>query len=104
MPTILDESLITIHEAAALLPNNRAGGRVNFSTVWRWIMRGIATAEGHRHKLEAIRLGGRWLTSREALQRFAERLTPTEAATVRTPAGRAKAARRATKRLETVGI
>jgi hypothetical protein len=26
--------------------------------------------------LEATRLGGRWVTSKEALQRFAERLTP----------------------------
>ena len=27
-------------------------------------------------RLEALRLGGRWVTSREAIQRFMERLTP----------------------------
>jgi hypothetical protein len=31
-------------------------------------------------RLEAVRLGGRWLTSREALQRFADRLTVVETA------------------------
>ena len=41
------------------------------STLIRWITKG---SRGVR--LEAIRLGGRWFSSRAALQRFAKALTP----------------------------
>lgn len=41
------------------------------STFIRWITKG---SRGVR--LEAIRLGGRWFSSRAALQRFAQALTP----------------------------
>ena len=37
MPSILSETLLTLHDAARLLPSNRAGKRVNFATVWRWV-------------------------------------------------------------------
>lgn len=59
------ESLISLHEAARSLPSNRAGKSVNLSTVFRWIQKGVTTQNG-RVRLEAIRLGGRWLTSWEA--------------------------------------
>jgi hypothetical protein len=58
--------------------------------------------------LEAVRLGGRWVTSREALQRFAERLTPDlgnrPAPAPRTPTARRRAAEQAAKQLEALGI
>ena len=38
-------------------------------TLLRWIKDGV---QGGRHKLEAIRAGGRWKTSRQALLRFLE--------------------------------
>jgi hypothetical protein len=55
-----------------------------------------------------VRLGGRWVTSRESLQRFAERLTPgldggTEGSP-RSPGMRRKASDHAAAELEQLGI
>jgi hypothetical protein len=69
---------------------------------------GAPGPDGRRVRLEAVRLGGRWLTSAEALARFAERLPPRlgveEAPAPRTPARRQKASERAEKELERAGI
>jgi hypothetical protein len=55
-----------------------------------------------------VRLGGRWVTSREALQRFAERLTPrldAEALTApRSPGSRRRGSERAAAELEKLGV
>lgn len=59
------EEPILLTEAAKLLPN-----RPHLSTLWRWFQRGV---KGHR--LETLVIGGKRYTSREALQRFADRLT-----------------------------
>jgi len=40
------------------------------STIFRWIAKGLPAAEGGRVRLEAIRRGRRWLTSRAAVRRF----------------------------------
>ncbi len=50
-------------------------GRVN-ELVLRWILHSARNPAGEIVRLEAVRLGSRWMTSREALQRFAEQLTP----------------------------
>jgi hypothetical protein len=60
-------------------------------------------------RLEAIRLGGRWLTSREALQRFIERLTPDldavkPAPVPRSPGKRQRASEHAAQQLEKMGL
>jgi hypothetical protein len=60
------ERLVSLKDAAALIPPSRAGRPTNPSTVSRLIQ---------ARKLEGIRLGGRWLTSIEALQRYADRET-----------------------------
>jgi hypothetical protein len=62
------EHCFGLSEAARLLPHGRGGNPVSLSSLLRW--------SGERVHLEAVRLGGRWVTSREALQRFAQRLTP----------------------------
>ena len=69
------------------------------------------TRRSSRVRLEAIRLGGRWFTSREALQRFAEKLTSAslhDAAdmpeSARTKTHREKASEQAAKKLEQLGI
>jgi len=59
-----DESLITLTEAARLLPRMN-GKRIAVSTLWRW-----ATAGVRGVRLETRRLGRRILTSAEALERF----------------------------------
>jgi hypothetical protein len=105
---LLAESLIGLCEAARRLPPGRRGRPVSFSCVLRWITDGIPGPDGHRVKLEAVRVGGRWLTSEEALARWAERLTPridTDAAPVpRSPAHRQRAAARAGQALDRAGI
>lgn len=43
---ILQETMITLHEAAQTFPSNRAGKRMNFSTVWRWALKGVRASDG----------------------------------------------------------
>lgn len=99
-------------EAAHRLPA-RGGKGCHRSTLLRWISRGAKAPDGSMVRVEANRLGGRWMTSREAFQRFAERLTPelgqaegaARAAKVpRAPAARERASRRAERELAKVGI
>ena len=40
------------------------------SAVGRWISRGLPGLPGHRVRLEAVRRGRKWVTSRAALERF----------------------------------
>jgi hypothetical protein len=103
------ESPIPLNAAAKLIPPARNGKRTHLSTILRWITRGAKAPSGERVRLEAVRIGGRWMTSRQALQRFAERLTPrldTTAAstTPRTPGQRQRAAERAERELDLIGI
>jgi hypothetical protein len=99
--SILDESTLTIGEAAPI-------ARTSFCSLWRWILRGVPGPDGRRVRLEAIRCGGMWLTSREALQRFTEAITPrfdAEATTApRTATQRQRASEKAAKRLAEAGI
>jgi hypothetical protein len=64
--------------------------------------------DGRRVRLEACRIGGRWLTSEQALARWSERLTPRvdaeQAPAPHTPAQRAKASDRAARQLEEFGV
>ncbi|WP_246112971.1 DUF1580 domain-containing protein [Allorhodopirellula solitaria] len=59
---LLTEDLLGMSEVPPLLQK-----RVNVSTVWRWANRGIKG-----NKLETIKLGGKTLTSQQALTRFIE--------------------------------
>ena len=62
--SLLDEPLLVFSEIARKLgPSN--GRPLHVSTLNRWRDAGIAGI-----KLEAIRLGGRWATSLEAVDRF----------------------------------
>ena len=70
------EETLTLAELVKMVPPARSGKRCHLSTVLRWILKGSKAPDGSMVKLEAARLGGRWLTSREALHRFSERLTP----------------------------
>jgi hypothetical protein len=70
------ETLLSLPQAAALLPPGRAGRPVSKSTLIDWIDPGTKGPAGELVRLEAVRCGRRWLTSREALARFMARLTP----------------------------
>src|ERR1700722_9308124 len=96
--TLLSETLIGLCEAARRLPAGRGGRPVSFSCVLRWITSGVPGPDRQSVKLEGVRVGGRWLTSVEALARWAERLTPRfeeePAPMPRTPARRKRDAER----------
>jgi Protein of unknown function (DUF1580) len=67
---LLDEGLLYLSEIPRHLPSTLLGRRVHLSTVIRWRTRGVGGV-----RLEAVRLGGRWVTSREALARFTAAVT-----------------------------
>jgi hypothetical protein len=113
-----NETLLGLAEAAARLPWYRRGRPKGKSTVLRprpmtasailrWVLSGVRGPDGKKVKLEANRLGGRWVTSVEALQRFSDRQTPDEskqAPTPRSPAARRRASERADRELDELGI
>jgi hypothetical protein len=102
------ETIISLSQAARLLPPGRRGRPVTLSCVLRWVLSGTRGPAGTIVRLEALRLGDRWVTSREALQRYAERLTPrldtSPTQVPRSPANRQRAAERAGRKLESLGI
>jgi hypothetical protein len=70
-----DEQLVTLNELARSLPKRRNNRPVHVSTIHRWRTRGLSGGI----RLEAVRIGGVWHTSREAFVRFCERLTAASA-------------------------
>lgn len=99
----LSEQIISLTEAAKILPQRRGGKRPHVSCVYRWTLSGCRGV-----KLESIQVGGTRCTSREALGRFFERLshaagTDRDLPTVRTPSQRAKASARAAEELIKAG-
>ena len=103
-----NETSLSVSQAARLLPPSRRGKPVSPSCVIRWILDGVKLPSGEVLYLEASRFGHRWVTSVEALERFADRQTPRidgePGLKLRTPTQRSKAAERAAKRLENAGI
>jgi Protein of unknown function (DUF1580) len=63
------EEAVTLAEAAKHLPALRKGRRIHLSTLYRWTSRGVSGV-----RLESLKLGRTVVTSKEALQRFAEKL------------------------------
>lgn len=96
---INQETLLTLADAAKELPR-RGGRKIHMSTVWRWANRGLKGI-----KLESIQLGGSTWTSREALQRYADRLSGnTEPTTDSNTLSTNKQHKAATQRLVKAGI
>lgn len=57
---LLAEDTIRLNQVPSELPE-----RINISTVWRWTQLGVRGV-----KLETVTIGGKKLTSRQALSRF----------------------------------
>jgi hypothetical protein len=75
--------------------------------MFRWAREGARGPGGQKVFLEAVRLGSRWLTSVEAIRRFAAALTPPlagKAPKLRTARRRCQAADKAGKKLQAMGI
>ena len=96
--------------AGRLFPGHRGNNTVDPSTVFRWVTKGMRTPDGRTVKLEAVRVGGRWLTSKGAVARFVGALTAAAdpastdpAPAPRTPAARRRAAEHAVAKLKDMG-
>ena len=101
------EQGIPAHQATRLFPSYREGTPTHVSRVIRAIVRGSLARDGTRVRLEAVRIGGQWVTSAEAVQRWSERLAAdptTPAAPPRTPTARRKAIDAADRELERMGV
>jgi hypothetical protein len=101
------EKTMSLSAAARMLPPGRGGRPVSLSCVLRWVLNGVRAKSGEVVRLEAVRLGARWVTSVEALERFTERLTPdlgAEPTRRTTAAQRTRASERAEKALEEIGL
>ena len=102
------EQLIPLAKATRLVPPARRGKRTHLSTLLRWILTGATAPDGSRVRLDAVRLGGRWMTTLGSLQRFAAALTPRvgdEApASARSPSARTRASERAAAELTRKGV
>lgn len=101
------EKIISLDQAARLFPPNRNGRPVSLSCVFRWIVDGVTTPSG-KVRLEGERIGRRWLTSVEAVERFAAAQTPNLAVNVPPPprptTARQRAAEKAARELQKLGI
>jgi hypothetical protein len=104
------ETLLTLRQAADALPRCRKGRKVHVRTLHRW-----ATSESRGVVLETIMIGRTRCTSREALQRYFERLTQARAAGAggaippepvgrRSPARRQRDSEKAAEELERLGL
>ena len=109
------DELLSLKEAAAIIPSSRPGRRVCLCTIWRWMCEGLADGT----KLDSVKLGAGRFTTREAIAEFSARLTekrygrdpdadpddqPAPAVRMRTPRQRAAAHRRAEAVLDKAGI
>lgn len=102
---------LSLAAAGRLFPGHRGSKSVDPSTVFRWATKGTRTPGGQVVKLEAVRVGGRWLTSRGAVVRFVAALTDAATPTSdtpppspRTPAARSRAAGKAVATLRAMGV
>ena len=91
---------------------SRNGSSIHSTTLARWALKGVRLADGRLVRLEAIRLGGRLVTSEKAFIRFVEAQQQLDtdgddiglaAVVVRSPAARRKASEEAARELEKLG-
>ena len=67
---VLSDDVVTLAQAAKLLPKRRGNKRPHVSCVYRWTTSGCKGVT-----LESVQVGGTRCTSRQALARFFERLS-----------------------------
>jgi hypothetical protein len=77
MVPLENEQLLSLSEAARRLPPGRLGKPTHVRTLLRWGLKGLRGVH-----LDLARLGGRWVTSVEALERFSARLTAAQSVPV----------------------
>lgn len=97
------EPLITLQQACLRYPGYRGAAHKHASTLTRYILKGARATSGGRVKLEAVRDGGRFLTSLAALARFHAALNDSTAAAVAPKSQFDKDAEAAERELERLG-
>ena len=104
MPLPPDEERITLARAARPYPG-RGTARLHPATLTRWILQGVRGVDGNIVKLEAERIGYRWVTSAAAMQRFTNALASETIGPIvpRSPAARNRASEKAAKKLKQMG-
>src|SRR5262249_40842843 len=91
MIRIDEEQAITSREAAKLYGSSRDGRPTHASTIVRHILKGTKLPSGEVVRLEGGKIGKKWITTRQAVQRYVDTLTrvalaETEPADAPTPA------------------
>jgi hypothetical protein len=102
MADILSEDTLRLEDAARLC-------QTHFCTVYRWTTKGLPDQSGVRVRLEALKVGRIWLTSKQALDRFTSALTPTfdddvPKIDIRTVSKRKKSSEKAERALQEAGL
>src|SRR5262249_7477178 len=69
------KKLLTLKQAASIVPCSRGDAPVRSQTVARWITTGGRAADGSRIRLQAFRYPSGWRVTEEALAEFIDRLT-----------------------------
>lgn len=102
---LISETILSFSEAAKALPKIN-GRRPHATTLWRWARKGLKGV-----RLETRRVGARFVTSAEALERFSEALAAIDLPgnhpppqTNRRGAGRHHAVDQAEHKLRNAGI
>jgi hypothetical protein len=104
------EPLIPLSQVPKIkwLPRRRGGKRLHPSTVFRWAQEGLRAKDGTLTKLATRRVGGTLCCTETALRAFFESLSRHDPSTAvqppRSPSARTRAAERAGKELERIGI
>ena len=73
---------LSLAAAGRLFPGSRGRRAVDPSTVYRWCQRGSRGADGAVVRLEAVRVGSRWLTSASAIARYVAALSGDSTSTI----------------------
>jgi hypothetical protein len=97
----------SLAQVAKLVPAGRGGRPTSPTTVWRWSRAGVKTADGRTVRLETMRIGGRYVTTEQALRRFlaAQQDAPaTPAQTAPQATRRADDAAKVSRQLDAIGI
>ena len=111
-PSVISEiqsgSGLSLAAVGRTLPGHRGNSSIDPATVFRWMKSGTRAANGAVVRLEAVRVGGRWVTSREAVARFIAASTTASSTDCPAPSPRpsgnaTQRAAAANKRLEAIG-
>jgi hypothetical protein len=99
VPVELTEQIVSLTEAAGLLPRRRKGRKPNVATLYRWAKNGCRGVV-----LETLQVGGTKCTSIEAIQRFCNRLSGGAAVPYRTTGSAERRLAQVNKELDAAGL